>query len=222
MHSLHHLEHRYQEENEIMQLVSLGDIQKIEKKLTNFTLNFPQQRTPNALRNGKNYMIILNTLLRKAAEHGGMHPLQLHEISSFYAKKIELLTSETAIPFLAQDMIRKYTLLVKEYSLNDYSLLVRKSIAHINHDLTQDLSLQAQADLFSVTPSYLSHLFKKETGMTLSNYVNQQRINHAKYLLTTTDLQIQQIAHDCGFIDICYFSKIFKKYTGVPPSEYRK
>ena len=47
MHSLHHLEHRYQEENEIMQLVSLGDIQKIEKKLTNFTLNFPQQRTPN-------------------------------------------------------------------------------------------------------------------------------------------------------------------------------
>ena len=122
---------------------------------------------------------------------------------------------------LAQDMIRKYTLLVKEYSLGKYSLIIRKTIAHINHDLTQDLSLKAQANLLSVTPSYLSHLFKKETGMTLSNYVNQQRINHAKYLLTNTDLQIQQIAHDCGYIDICYFTKVFKKITGVTPSEYR-
>lgn len=215
------LENIYQEENEIMQLVSIGAIQKIEKKLTNFTLDLPEQRSPNTIRNVKNYMIILNTLLRKAAENGGIHPLQLHEISSFYAKKIELLTSEKAMNVLAQDMIRKYALLVKEYSLGKYSLIIRKVIAHINHDLTQDLSLKAQAALFSVTPSYLSHLFKKETGMTLSNYVNQQRINHAKYLLTNTDLQIQQIAHDCGYIDICYFTKVFKKITGVTPSEYR-
>lgn len=219
--NIHVLTSIYQEENEIMQLVSQGAIHKIEKKLTNFHLNSLEQRSPNSLRNTKNYMIILNTLLRKAAEKGGLHPLQLHEISSHYAYNIELLHSERTAVRLAKEMIRKYTLLVKEHAMDGYSLIIRKTIAHITSDFTQNLTLQTLADLFAVSPSYLSHLFKKETGENLSHFINRKRIEHAVYLLEYTDLQIQQISHDCGYIDTCYFTKVFKKFVGKTPTEYR-
>ena len=73
-----------------------------------------------------------------------------------------------------------------------------------------------------VTPSYLSTLFKKEIGMPLTEYVNNHRTEKAKQLLLSSNLQVQQIAQSCGILDVNYFTKIFKKYTGKTPNEYRK
>ena len=64
--------------------------------------------------------------------------------------------------------------------------------------------------------------FKKETGKTVSEYIRDKRIEHAKYLLNTTHLQIQTIALHCGIMDVQYFSKIFKKQLGKTPKEYRE
>ena len=119
-------------------------------------------------------------------------------------------------------MIRKYCLLVKNHSLKDYSLLIQKVIARIDVDLTADHSLKIYANLLSVHPSYLSSLFHKETGLTLTEYVNQKRVEHGVFLLNTTKMQIQMIAQQCGIPDINYFTRIFKKQYGITPSEYRK
>ena len=86
---------------------------------------------------------------------------------------------------------------------------------------TSDLSLNTQAKLLDVNPSYLSTVFKKETGHTLTEYVTGKRIKHAVFLLNSTNLQIQTIAQYCGIPDICYFTKIFKKQIGKTPTEYR-
>lgn len=120
------------------------------------------------------------------------------------------------------DMVKEYCLLVKKHSSNNYSLPVQRVITYIDTDLTADLSLKALSDSLNINPSYLSTLFKKETGMTLTNYVNKKRIEHAVYLLSSTDMQIQNIAQYCGIPDVNYFTKIFKKVMNKTPSEFKE
>lgn len=180
-----------------------------------------EQRTPDTLRNLKNYTIVMNTLLRKAAEAGSVHPYHIDRMSSDYARKIELCTTMEACMKLQKEMVRKYCLLVKNHSMKNYSLLVQKAITRIDSDLTADLSLNAMAQLLNVNPSYLSSQFKKETGSTLTDYVNRKKVDHAILLLNSTPLQIQTIALHCGVPDVNYFTKLFKKYVGKTPKEYR-
>ena len=75
-------------------------------------------------------------------------------------------------------------------------------------------------DLF-LSRSYLSTKFKKETGMTLSQYIQEQKIEKAKSLLKTTDRSILEIATYLGFSSQGYFQNVFKKLTGMTPKEYR-
>ena len=65
-------------------------------------------------------------------------------------------------------------------------------------------------------------LISKETGVTLTEFVSKKRIDHAAFLLTSTNLQIQTIAQHCGIFDVNYFTKTFKKITGKTPKEYRE
>lgn len=215
------MEERYNMENQLIQAVSQGQTHKAEMFLNTFaTLHF-EQRTADPIRNRKNYLIILNTLLRKAAEAGAVHPLHIDSLSSKFARKIELITSENAANSLQQEMAHKYCLLVKNHSMKGYSLLIQKVLTRIDSDLTADLGLKTQAELLNVNPSYLSTLFKKETGSTLTEYVNRKRIEHGIFLLNSTNMQIQTIAQYCGMPDVNYFAKTFKKLIGKTPKEYR-
>lgn len=215
------LEGRYEAENRFIQNVAKGYYHKAETSFTNSTLMDIEERVADPVRNHKNYCIIMNTLLRKAAELGAVHPIHIHRLSSEFAGEIELITSSESGKRLMQKMIHKYCLLVKNHSLKGYSLLVQKVITRIDTDLAADQTLNTHAKLLNVNPSYLSTLFKKETGSTLTDYVNSKRAQQGVYLLNTTNMQVQAIAQQCGISDVNYFSKIFKKYIGMTPSEYR-
>ena len=220
--SIQILEKRYETEHNLIQAVTNGQVHKAELFFSNMTSRQFEQRTSNPLRDLKNYGIVLNTLLRKAVESAAVHPIHIDAISSQYAKKIESASSEITCITLYKEMVRKYCLLVKNHSLKGYSLLVRKVITKIDYDLTADLSLKVQAEYLNVNPSYLSTLFKKETGMTLTEYINRKRIENALLLLNSTDMQIQMIAQYCGITDVNYFTKTFKKIVGKTPKEYRE
>ena len=219
--SMNYIEQKFHAEAEMMQIVSHGQLHKLEMYSHLIHLQNTENRLGDRVRNAKNYAIIMNTLLRKAAETGAVHPIHIDRISSEYAKKIELQTSEASITSLIRDMARKYTLLVKNHSLQGYSNLVRKALIHIDLDLSADLTLSTIAHLVDVNPSYLSTVFKKETGQTLTEYVTCKRMEHAIFLLNSTELQIQTIAQYCGIPDVCYFTKTFKKHVGKSPTEYK-
>lgn len=73
-----------------------------------------------------------------------------------------------------------------------------------------------------LNPDYLTRLFKKETGMAISDYLQQQRIEYAKHLLTHTDQPVSAVALSAGYANLSYFSTLFKKTTGLTPVEYRR
>ena len=216
------MEARYFYENELMQAVAQGQSHKAGVILSSFSHLSFETRLPDTLRNLKNYCIIMNTLLRKAAENGGVHPIYLDSISSSFAKKIEQLNSTSAVQNLMTEMFSSYCKLVKKHSMKHFSPPVQKAIIYIDSDLTANLSLSAIAETQNVSASYLSWLFKQETGETLTDHVNKKRVKLAAKLLETTNLQIQTIAQYCGILDVQYFSKVFKKYVGKSPKEYRE
>ena len=181
-----------------------------------------EERNPDALRNIKNYSIICNTLMRKAAQQGGVHPLYLDEISSDFARRIESVKHPEEARQLIPDMIRSYCRLVRKHAAENYSPLVRKAVLLVEADLTQDLSLSAVAAALNISPGYLSGLFHRETGRTLTEHVNEKRLEQGARLLRSGSMQIQTVAQHCGIPDVNYFSKLFKKQYGQTPREYRK
>lgn len=216
------MERRYVLENELMKAVTMGQ-QHMESIF--FSVSDEQmfeKRLQDTLRNAKNYCIIMNTLLRKAAEQGGVHPIYIDHASSDFASKIEQTADIKNIPKLMQEMFSSYCRIVRKHSAKQYSPIVRKTVMMIDSDISVELSLHALAEKQSISTGYLASIFKKETGKTVSEYIRDKRIKYAMHLLTTTNLQVQTIAAHCGIIDVQYFSKTFKKQTGETPTEYRE
>lgn len=214
------IEQRYAHENDFLRAVSEGNLEEAMRRYTQLGRYRIEKRYESKVRELRNGTVITNTLLRKAAESGGVHPVHIDRLSTQIAKKIETISSQSDYYHLINEMIRKYCLLVQNHSMRGYSPVIQKVANHINLNLTEDLSLNNLARQYAVSASYLSTLFKKEMGVTVTEYTNQQRIRRAISLLNSTNMQIQDIASECGIYDAGYFRKLFKKYVGKSPSEY--
>ena len=215
------LENSYDSENKLMAAVSKGKLHLVTAAASTVFNNGTNQRTNDSLRDRKNYMIILKTLLRKAAEYGGVHPIHLHRLSSHYADLIENTRTIKQSFSLQEDMIRDFCKLVKRHPLSKYSYYVGQTITMVQYDLSADLRLKTIAEKLNVNSSYLSTLFHKEVGCTLTEYINKQRIERSIHLLQLTAKPVQEISSECGFQDVNYFIKLFKKQTGFTPNRYR-
>ena len=98
---------------------------------------------------------------------------------------------------------------------------MKKAITFISKNYANSLTLEYVASQVHLNPAYFSSLFKKESGFSFKEYLNMVRIEESKRLLTNTDYTIVDIAIAVGFEDQSYFSKVFKKYTGVTPKQFR-
>ena len=219
------LEKIYRIENALLHAVESGNRELFEKtvKENDLLIGKTLDRIPNdPLRSKKNSCFVLNTLLRKGAEKGGLHPIYLDSISSKYAVQIEKCASIQQISDLVQAMQLDYCDAVKKLSLKNYSSPIRKAIEFIRINLNQDLSLDSISVALHLSPSELSRQFKKETGENISDYVNKRRINEALYLLENESISITDVSYMVGFNDVNYFTKVFKKIKGMTPSRYRR
>lgn len=216
------MEKRYSYENQLIELVSQGLTHRAEMMVSHFSSHALEQRTTDEVRNTKNYVIVCNTLLRKAAESGGVHPVHLDRVSSEFAHQVESLICTEDGMHLMREMVRSYCRLVQKHSIRHYSPLVQKTVTYIESDLTSDLSLRTLAAKQNVSAGYFSTLFHKETGKTVTEYVTEARMEKAAHLLRTTHLQIQTVAQHCGMSDVNYFSKLFRRHYGVSPKQFRE
>lgn len=117
-----------------------------------------------------------------------------------------------------REFISRYTM-PNEMSTEEICDLM---VQFLQKNYTSDISLQALASEFGFTYEYLSKLFKKFVGQSPLKYLTQLRMNQAKQLLLQfPDLEIGKIGEYVGYQDAFYFSRAFKNYAGVTPSEYR-
>lgn len=93
---------------------------------------------------------------------------------------------------------------------------------YIRERLSDEITLSDIAQAVHLHPAYCCGLFKKETGMTIVEYINTSRVELAKKLLRAADAPVGEVPALCGFTNYKYFAKVFKKNTGLSPSAYRK
>lgn len=109
----------------------------------------------------------------------------------------------------------------KEVGNSKREELIRRITDYIDQNYTQPLTLKEISEMFYISPSGLSHMFKKETGISPMQYVIHRRIGEAQTLLIDTHIPIHEIEEHLGFGSSCHFSAMFKKYIGISPKEYR-
>ena len=98
---------------------------------------------------------------------------------------------------------------------------VRQAMEYIRRNLDMELSRTQIAEAIYLNPEYLSRLFKRETGSSLSDYILTEKMRVAQTLLADTSVPVSLVASKVGYSNFSYFSQVFKKYTGVSPGEYR-
>lgn len=215
------IEDRYESENATLSAVASGNERQAIENCIHWSMYMMPQRLTNEVRDRKDYLITLNTLLRKTVEQAGVHPIHIDAVSNRNIQTIEQLSNTEQIQAFQMQMVRTYCTLVRKHNLKDYSLLTQKIITCVDTELCADLSLKTLSERLSVNPNYLSTLFKKEVGLSLTDFVNRRRIAYAQGLLIHTTLPIKTVAQKCGIPDVYYFSRLFKRITGTTPKAYR-
>lgn len=216
------IEFRYKREKVLMDAIARGDKEEIKKLTGGLTDAYLDKRIPESpIRGVKNLLLVLNTLCRIAAKNGGVHPIYIHNISEKFAILIERAPNLPYLNDLSTMMLEEYCDLVSEYSTRKYSAIVKKAANHIKLHFESPLTLQGIAETIHVNASHLSRKFKEDTGMSLIDFINLNRIEAAKVYLQNNTSSITEIAFIVGFNDVNYFSRVFKKMTGLTPSQYR-
>ncbi|MCR5784536.1 MAG: response regulator [Eubacterium sp.] len=100
--------------------------------------------------------------------------------------------------------------------------IVAEICKYIDENIGNELTREEIAGRFFLSKDYISHIFKNAMGVSLIDYINNEKTELAKHLLTTTNLPIGIVSSKVGYSNFAYFSRVFKKYTGVSPNEYRK
>ena len=100
--------------------------------------------------------------------------------------------------------------------------LINKAITKIEREFNHPITVQQIADELGVNRSYLTEHFKRRTGKSIKGYITELRIKNAKVQISHLQLSMQDVASFCGYSDPLFFSRIFKKYVGCSPSEYRR
>lgn len=222
------IEYSFYREQKLMLAISTGN-RELLQEIWNTDYPFKKSFYGNPiilddeLRSRKNGMVIRNTLCRIAAGNGGVTPIHLHYISEKYAIKIEQATSiEYLNKQLTWEMFEEYCDLVLNFSTSNYSQTIKDIVAYIATHLNEEITLTSIADQFHINNAHLSRKFKKETGFTVSDYVNHQRVDLAKLLFQDKTKSVLEVSDQVGFNSSSYFSKTFKKITGESPVEYVK
>ena len=217
------IEKRYDAEKLFLVDIYNGDANSALKHYLDFRhLIGYLQRADTPLRSEKNLFYTLNTHRRRTDQKAGVHPLYLDNISGNFARLAEQCNNLDDLEDLEHYMLPAYCRLVQQQSLKNHSPSVRNVLIYIKHNLTENMTLNSLALECNVSPSYLSKLFNSEVGESIPNYINHLRADRAARLLETTDQSIKSICTQMGILDTNYFTKIFKRYYHLSPSEYRQ
>lgn len=164
---------------------------------------------------------LCSVLLRLSVEKAGLN----REDTEQYYAHMDAVGEAESIPELsvhASEFIEQAVHALEHDAYSGNSQIVKRAISYIHENYKNKISLSNIAEALHTSPSYLSMLFKHETGATITDYLNQIRIEKSRELLSESTMGLLDVSIQSGFENQSYFSKVFKKINGVTPKEYRK
>ena len=210
----------YQMEKALIHKVKVGDI-GAAKALLNELLGTVFFSQGGKLEGIKNRALELCTLLSRVAIESGAGASNTFRLNDRFLALLQKADNLEDLCLQMQEIVEAFvdSTLPTEGSVNNPA--IRRAIRYIRQHYTEDLSLEEVAGSVKLSPAYFSSLFRRCTGNGFKNYLNHLRVEESKRLLADTDEAIVDIAMSMGFGDQSYFTKVFKKYTGLSPNQYR-
>ncbi len=210
-------------ENRMMDMVMRGDVAALQEFMSRAPAVKEGTVAQEQLRQRKNIFIVTATLVARAAIRGGADVTASLALSDQYIQRCELTNSIDQIDELIYRMVMDYAERVAKIRLGQNpSVLVNKVSNFVQQHLSEPIKTEDIAKALYMGRSRLSTNFKKETGMNISDYVAQLKIDEAKRLLRYSDKPSSAIALYLGFSSQSHFSKVFKSFTETTPLEYRQ
>lgn len=178
---------------------------------------------PDSLDHAKYNLIALITLCSRAAIEGGLSPALSYNLCDYYSQRVidagSISETSTLVTTIVEDYIQRVR---KLHAKSNISKTIQSCCDYINTHIGEKFSIDLLAARAGYTEYYFSRKFKQEMGMSISDYIKQEKIRKAKLLLSTTTMSIQDISNELSFNSRSYFSDVFQKVTGESPGEYRK
>ena len=212
----------YQLEQKLLKAIKLGNTKSAIQALKEINHLQRAKLADNQLRSLKNSLICSCTLFTRAIIQGGVHPEIAYNLSDVMIQEIERIHEPEKLEEFEYSMVYTFIQTLNEEKMPTYHSLVNRAISYIHDNILQELSLHIIAEKLYVHPSYLSNIFKNETGLTITDFINRKRIEESKYFLRHTNLTISQIAHLFHFCNQSYYTSLFKKITGMTPKKFRE
>ncbi len=214
-----------EEENFFYQAVSSGDMDVVKKNCMKNTFINPEGMgilSTNPLTNIKYHFVVTVAMITRCCVNAGMELEQAYQLSDFYILKMDNCNSIKDVNQLHKTMAIDYTekmLFLKKSSAisKSITLCIDYIYSHINSRIT----IEELAEYVSLSPSYLSRLFKKELGTSISEYITKRKIEKAQNLLRYSDSSIIDIANYLSFSSQSHFIQVFKNTVGLTPKKYR-
>ncbi len=170
----------------------------------------------------KSRVIELIVLLSRAAIEGGAGVGEVFGINCNYFSQINAFENMDQLnDWLSRALIR-FTNTVFVVSDTKHSEIIKRVMDYIRQNCTGKITLNDISDYVNFSVSYLSRIFKEETGENISSYINRMRVERSKILLLNMDLSLIEVAFMSGFDDQSYFNKVFKKLCGATPGKFRE
>lgn len=213
--------HSYQEEQLLMQAIREGrtaDAIRLAESMDRDTGRLSRED----VRHRRIVAIIGITLCSRAAIDGGVSPETAYRVSGYYIQKCDEAQDPAHMLHHRNRAIEELSGRVAE-KLNQPHLCnyAERCKAYVRRHYREKIYLEDIAESLGISPTYLSRLFKKETGVCLQDFINEERVFRAGNLLIYSDLSLSEIAEYVRFPNQSYFGKIFKKLKGMTPKEYR-
>lgn len=214
----------YLKEKELYEKVKQGDVQEA-KIILNELLGYILYSTGTSIGISKTRVFELCSMLSRAAIEGGADLTKIFGMNYKFLNKLSKLETMDEISYWLLEVLNNFTESINE--LQDIKKIkinnkFKEALLYIKQNYKEELSIEKVADEINISRKYLSSLFKKNINQSFSNYINTLRIEEAKKLLKYTDRTLFDIGVSVGYEDGSYFSKVFKKITGLSPKEYRK
>lgn len=166
-------------------------------------------------------VIELVVLLSRAAIDAGADVGEIFEQNRQYFCQIERFTTVEEFSIWLTEILHRFISYSFNFTRMKHSDVVYRVMEYVKVNYRRRITLDELAKHIYLSRSYLSSIFKEETGMNLSSFINAVRVEKSKALLLDNTVRLVDVANLCGFEDQSYYTKVFKRVVGVSPKRYR-
>ena len=213
----------FEKEFEFYDFVRMGDIDNVRRTMSPLGSEGTGKLSSNSLQNLKYHFVITIALVTRFCVEGGMEMETAYTLSDLYINKADKAHTEAEIHSIHVDAINDYTARMERIQRQSvYSKPVITVMDYIYDNLHTKITEKDIASHTKLSTSYISRLFHKETGVTVSTYITVKRIEAAENMLKYSDFPPSEIGGYLAFSSHSHFISTFRKITGMTPGEYRK